>query len=477
MKPKDLAALGIPQDCMPEAIHAIRQAFQNHTFYSKNMARNVLSGVATNPQEHLEGAFSDLAKAILASRKQVEEETSNWGRNPNVFPGPIGFPIWGESGIDPNAIQQMRDALEIPVAVAGALNADCHHGYALPIGGVLATYNSISPVFVGVDISCRMRLSILDIPTNKLEDAFSHKADPFAKALMDGTAFGVDSHLQVKAKHDVMDRDWNVSSTTKKMKDRAWHQMGTSGGGNHFVEFGIVKFDKDDFGLQAGEYVALLSHSGSRGTGKMVCDTYNDIAIGKLPKAYERFKDRAWLSMDSHAGQEYWEAMNLMAAYARANHDIIHDRVSDLIGGKIISIIQNDHNLAWKEEHNGQELYVHRKGATPAGEGVPGIIPGSLATPAFIVRGKGNAKSLNSASHGAGRLMSRTQAKKTFNLAECKSQVKQAGVRLLSAGLDEMPSAYKDIHEIMKAQSDLVDIVGRFDPKIVRMADDGKGDN
>jgi tRNA-splicing ligase RtcB len=165
--------------------------------------------------------------------------------------------------------------------------------------------------------------------------------------------------------------------------------------------------------------------------------------------------------------------MNLMGEYAAANHEVIHRLVSTLLGAEIVAGVENHHNFAWKEEHDGKELFVHRKGATPAGAGVLGVIPGSMADPAFVVRGKGNAESLNSASHGAGRRMSRTQAKNTYNWKAVKNDLAKKGITVLSAGADEVPYAYKRIEDVMREQQDLVEVVARFDPKIVKMCDDG----
>jgi tRNA-splicing ligase RtcB len=193
-----------------------------------------------------------------------------------------------------------------------------------------------------------------------------------------------------------------------------------------------------------------------------------------LPK---ELKHLAWLSLDDADGQEYWAAMNLMGRYAAANHALIHYHVGRKLGAHVILDIENHHNFAWKERHvvNGEEreLIVHRKGATPAGVGVLGIIPGSMASPGFIVRGKGQPESLHSASHGAGRVMSRTKAMQSFTWSSVKKQLAAAGVELLSAGLDEVPGVYKDIHTVMSAQTDLVDVLGRFDPKLVKMCPAG----
>jgi tRNA-splicing ligase RtcB len=135
--------------------------------------------------------------------------------------------------------------------------------------------------------------------------------------------------------------------------------------------------------------------------------------------------------------------------------------------------VENHHNFAWKETHGGRELIVHRKGATPAGEGVPGVIPGSMASPEFVVRGKGNADSLHSASHGAGRRMSRRQAKEKYRWNAVKKDLEKKGVRVLSAGADEAPGVYKNIEDVMREQADLVEAIARFDPRIVKMCDDG----
>jgi tRNA-splicing ligase RtcB len=194
-----------------------------------------------------------------------------------------------------------------------------------------------------------------------------------------------------------------------------------------------------------------------------------------LPK---ELKHLAWLSLDDADGQEYWAAMNLMGRYAAANHACIHKYIAKKLGAHVILDIENHHNFAWKETHkvNGEtrEVIVHRKGATPAGAGVLGIIPGSMASPGYVVRGKGSSESLHSASHGAGRVMSRTKALQSFTWSAVKKQLAAAGVELLSAGLDEVPGVYKDIAQVMAAQTDLVDVLGRFDPKLVKMCPAGE---
>jgi tRNA-splicing ligase RtcB len=177
----------------------------------------------------------------------------------------------------------------------------------------------------------------------------------------------------------------------------------------------------------------------------------------------------AWLSLDEQEGIEYWMAMNLAGDYASACHHIIHQKIAKQLGTKPLTMVENHHNFAWKEKWEGKDVIVHRKGATPAGKGVLGIIPGSMTAPGFIVKGKGEIASLNSASHGAGRKMSRTAALKTVTHKELNDALAKQGVKLLGGGLDESPFAYKDIHEVMKAQTALVETVGVFHPKIVKM--------
>jgi tRNA-splicing ligase RtcB len=272
---------------------------------------------------------------------------------------------------------------------------------------------------------------------------------------------------------------------TKQNKDKAWSQLGTSGSGNHFVEFGLFTAHgaiarPDGSGeLPAGTYVALLSHSGSRGTGAAVCDHYSKLAFGRcrstLPSELLRL---AWLPLDSQEGREYWNAMELMGHYAAANHACIHRHIAENLGAQVLLDLENHHNFAWKETHVidgvAREVVVHRKGATPAGKGVLGIIPGSMASPGYVVSGKGNPASLDSASHGAGRAMSRKAANEKFNWKEVNRFLRERGITLISAGLDEVPMAYKDITQVMAAQQDLVQVLGQFDPKLVKMAPSGE---
>ena len=376
---------------------------------------------------------------------------------------------WG-SDLDAEAVKQMANACALPVAVAGALMPDAHVGYGLPIGGVLATDNAVIPYAVGVDIACRMKLTVYDRKANVI----AGQKGRLANILENETRFGLGCEFKARRNHEVMDEDWSVSPVTKRLHEKAWKQLGTSGSGNHFVEFGSFTITNDSLGVPPGEYLALLSHSGSRGVGAQVCDVYSKRAMARRYDLPNALKHLAWLTLDEEDGQEYWAAMNLMGRYAEANHALIHKHIAKKVGGHVMLDIENHHNFAWKEMHEGREVIVHRKGATPAGAGVLGIIPGSMATPGYVVRGKGLAESLHSASHGAGRLMSRSKAQQSFTWSGVKKQLAAAGVELLSAGLDEVPGVYKDIETVMSAQIDLVEVLGRFDPKIVKMCPPGE---
>ena len=382
---------------------------------------------------------------------------------------PAPYRQWG-ADLEPESVRQLENACALPVAVRGALMPDAHVGYGLPIGGVLATRNAVIPYAVGVDIACRMKLSVLDLPPEMIAN------DPtsLTQAIEAETRFGVGAKFKNRRAHDVMDDDWTVTDLTRQLKDKAWSQLGTSGSGNHFVEFGTLEIDREDLGLKPGTYLALLSHSGSRGAGATVADHYSKRAMAAHPELPKELMHLAWLELDSADGQEYWRAMEMMGRYASANHACIHRHVVKNLGAEVLAGVENHHNFAWREEHDGEPVIVHRKGATPAGAGTLGVIPGSMASPTYVVRGKGSAASMNSAAHGAGRVMSRSKAKKTFAWPEVKKLLEARGVTLLSAGLDEVPMVYKDIDAVMAAQSDLVTPVAKFLPRIVKMASEGE---
>lgn len=385
------------------------------------------------------------------------------------------YQIWGAEQIDAAAIKQMENAVRLPISVGGALMPDAHLGYGLPIGGVLATQGAVIPYAVGVDIACRMMLSVLPMPiTDEGTDPIEKNEDEIIRAVEKNTRFGAGAKFGGRERREapVLDCDWNISPIIRKVRPKAEEQLGTSGGGNHFVDIGEIEFPADFRGVPAGRYVAILTHSGSRGPGAMTCNHYSKLAMSQHPEIPREFKHLSWLSMDGD-GAEYWAAMQLMGEFASANHHCIHQSILRDLKLDPLLQIENHHNFAWKEMHGGREVIVHRKGATPAGAGDLGIIPGSMASPAYVVEGKGNPASFNSAAHGAGRVMSRKQAKETFRWNPVRKDLRKHRVKLLSAGLDEVPGVYKNIDHVMAAQSDLVETRARFLPRIVKMADDG----
>lgn len=461
MKTRELNNLGIPKGvAMQSAVACVRQA--SEAGLTQAELREKVQSLVANPSAYLtDPIWQDLAETldqVFASQARYtgREQSATWRQ-------------WGDD-IDPGAIAQMEDACRLPVTVAGALMPDAHIGYGLPIGGVLATKDCVIPYAVGVDIACRMKLTVLDLPVETLET----DSERLRNALERETQFGIGASFKRRRQHDVMDADWSVSPITAENKDKAWKQLGTSGSGNHFVEFGILTMPQKDLGLESGRYLALLSHSGSRGTGASVCSHYSEIAKRKHPELPRELSNLAWLDLDSQEGREYWDAMNLMGEYAAANHACIHRAIAEHLGVEVMLDVENHHNFAWRETHGGEELIVHRKGATPAGSGVLGIIPGSMGTPGYVVRGRGVEAALLSASHGAGRKMSRTAATKQFRWKDVMEFLAERQVTLLSAGLDEVPMAYKDIDQVMAAQADLVEKVARFDPRLVKMANAGE---
>ena len=384
---------------------------------------------------------------------------------------PLPYRIWGRESIDQTSLAQMDHAMRLPVSVAGALMPDAHVGYGLPIGGVLATDNAVIPYAVGVDIACRMRLSVFDVSPYVL----GQKKGLFENALLNQTAFGMGAEWKGRDKpdHEVLDDPaWKATRLLVSLQDTAARQLGTSGTGNHFVEWGLFSLNEPLLGLQTGQYLALLSHSGWRGVGFKIADLYSKLAMDRHPDLDKRIRHLAWLSLDSEEGQEYWLSMELAGRFAAASHFIIHRRVAEAVGLKEVLVVENHHNFAWRQNlPDGRSVIVHRKGATPAGKGMLGVIPGSMGDPGYLVRGLGVSESLDSASHGAGRLLSRKSALDSISRSARDAYLKERGVTLLGGGLDESPQAYKPIDQVIASQQDLVEVLGKFSPRIVRMAD------
>lgn len=459
---KELRTLGFPEGpVISIAMNVMEKNFKHHT---KEEAFEVLKSILNAPENY----FNDEILGSIAKQLAPKAPPSEGlGESVSLNQTGIQFNVFGQEHIEESAMHQMYQAAKLPISVAGALMPDAHSGYGLPIGGVLATENAVIPYGVGVDIGCRMCLSIFDIDPKELTQRESF----FAREIGEATLFGSGAQFDRAANHEVMEHElFYQLPLLKNLHGRAWKQLGSSGSGNHFVEFGVIEIENKDevLGVDAGAYVGLLSHSGSRALGANIANHYTKLAISKrrLP---QDAKNLAWLSLNEEEGIEYWNAMNLAGDYASACHHVIHAKIAKQLARRPLQMVENHHNFAWKEMLDGKEVIVHRKGATPAGKDVLGIIPGSMTAPGFIVKGKGETASVNSASHGAGRKMSRTKAMQSVTDKQFKDELKKHGVKLLGGGLDESPFAYKDIEVVMQSQKALVDVVGKFTPKIVKM--------
>jgi tRNA-splicing ligase RtcB (3'-phosphate/5'-hydroxy nucleic acid ligase) len=462
LHPKQLQAIGYPNTSV---ISVALSVFEKHyKFTPETEALDLLQNILNQPHDFWTNpVLSKITEKLVERPKPVVEKF-------DLRPNPLHFNTFGFDNIEKSAIRQLQTAMRLPVSVAGALMPDAHTGYGLPIGGVLATDNAVIPYAVGVDIGCRMSLSVFPIAANE----FNKRHKMLENSIMRHTKFGTGEGWKSPEEHAVLESmTFNELPILKNMQFKAARQLGTSGSGNHFVEFGIATFDTEQaaaLNLEAGAYIALLSHSGSRGMGATIANHYTQVAMKKRALTGEA-KSLAWLNLDEQEGIEYWLGMSLAGEYSAACHETIHRKIAKEIDNQPILRIENHHNFAWKELIDGRAAIVHRKGATPAHAGELGIIPSSMTGKGYIVMGKGEASSLNSAAHGAGRKMSRAQAKESVSHKALNDLLKKNEVTLLGGGLDEAPLAYKDIEEVMQAQRQLVDIMGVFQPRIVRMDD------
>lgn len=330
----------------------------------------ILKQVLASPVEYMDDAILALIAEKLLPKPVAE------GAEISLNQHGIQFNVFGTEHIEQGAMNQMYQAAKLPVAVAGALMPDAHHGYGLPIGGVLAVENAVIPYGVGVDIGCRMCLSVFDIDPAELVQKESY----FTREINEATLFGGGRQFDKTTAHEVMERDeFNDIELLRSLQGRAARQLGSSGSGNHFVEFGIVEINEKDevLGIEPGKYLGLLSHSGSRALGATIANHYTKVAKQKRRLPGEA-NNLAWLNLNEQEGIEYWLAMNLAGDYASASHHVIHAKIAKQLGRRPVKMVENHHNFAWKEMIEGKELIVHRKGATPAGKNVLGIIPGSM---------------------------------------------------------------------------------------------------
>lgn len=461
---QNLTVVNFPSDVARSLALNIMNRHFKHTPNEDKL--KLINDVLEQPESYVDHTTLGILALKLVSKAMREDSFTVYQLNDE----PKHFDVFGNKHIETNAVKQMELVMRLPVSEKGALMPDAHQGYGLPIGGVLATRNAVVPYGVGMDIGCRMALSVLDLPGSYVE----HHAYELKRALQNETHFGNDGGLETKQDHNIIDHpDFKKTDLLKKLHGKAIRQLGSSGSGNHFVEFGVIALEGNNkLNLPKGNYSAILSHSGSRSLGANIAQYYTNIAMNKC-KLPREAKHLAWLDLDSDEGNEYWISMNLAGEYAKACHDRIHQNLCDALSLSVLSKVENHHNFAWREKlPDGNEYVIHRKGATPADEGVLGIIPGSMTAPGYVVSGLGNISSLNSAAHGAGRKMSRQKAKNSITMSSLKKVLQSEKVTLIGGSPEEAPSAYKDIDLVMKSQTTIVNVEGKFYPRIVRMAKD-----
>jgi tRNA-splicing ligase RtcB len=463
LKTKDLSNIGYHNDQLRSLVLGIIS--KNFKHHSKQQLLDLLINIKNNPE-----AFLNNELTVKIAEKVIGKVASPLFKSYELKEEPVYCKVYGGKHIEASAKQQMEIANSLPISVQGALMPDAHMGFGLPIGGVLATNNAVIPYAVGMDIGCRMSLSILE----ERETFLNRFEYQIKQALRNHTHFGMEGGLEIRQEHEVMESSlFHEIPFLKPLRGKAARQLGTSGNGNHFVEFGEIELLPDNsLGLPAKKYTALLTHSGSRGLGAAIARRYTQIAMDtcKLPRHAQQL---AWLDLDSEAGQEYWLTMTLAGDYAKACHERIHSNLLKALGVNALHVVENHHNFAWKDQlADGMEVIIHRKGATPAHEKELGIIPGSMTSPAYLVSGKGSENALYSASHGAGRAMSKQKAKDGMTVSSMNKLLSRAGVELIGGSVAENPLAYKDIESVIAAQQDLVTMEGKFYPKIVRMNKD-----
>ncbi|MCA1759098.1 MAG: RtcB family protein, partial [Bacteroidales bacterium] len=323
LRGKELKRIGYTSDqAISLAINIVSRHFKRS---DKVELLETLEKINLQPEIYLKDqVWGELAQLLT-------EKPAKHKKKPVLNKAAMEFKIYGEENIDPEAIRQMETAMKLPISVKGALMADAHVGYGLPIGGVLAAYNAVIPYAVGMDIGCRMCLSVFPFSPKKIDG----ERDRIKNILMNETRFGL-AEFKDEQDHEILERkEFHEIKFLNSLHKKFARQLGTSGHGNHFVDVGFVKISEysELVGLKPGEYFAVLTHSGSRNFGSEVCKHYTNIAKDKLELSGEAAR-LAWLELDSEEGQEYWAAMNLAGDYSHANHRIIHRRLAKAFGEK-----------------------------------------------------------------------------------------------------------------------------------------------
>lgn len=361
--------------------------------------------------------------------------------------------------IEDGALEQAKHLANLPFAFRHiAIMPDVHLGYGMPIGGVLATDNVIIPNAVGVDIGCGMcavKTSLIELDIGTLKKIFEEIRNIIPVGF---------SHQSQKQDEYLMPKLQGSYNIVKQEYRSALEQIGTLGGGNHFIEI-----QKGDDG-----HIWIMLHSGSRNFGLKVADYYNKLAIKLNEKWHESIPKKwqlAFLPMDSDEGQMYLNEMQYCVEFALANRKLMMNRIMNIFlketNLKFDEMINIAHNYASLENHFGKNVWIHRKGATLARDGTIGIIPGSQGSSSYIVKGLGNPESFMSCSHGAGRKMSRTRAQKELSLIDEQKKMNELGILhsiRTEKDLDEASGAYKNIDDVMNNQFDLVMPIIKLNP-------------
>jgi len=367
--------------------------------------------------------------------------------------------------IEPGCLEQLAHLADLPFAFHHiAVMPDCHQGYGMPIGGVLAAKGVVICNAVGVDIGCGVCAVKLNLPVEQVKPVLHDLLNDIQRSVP--TGFNWHHAPTAEAEAFFASRDTQGILILEAERENAKRQLGTLGGGNHFIE---LQADQDG-------QVWLMLHSGSRNLGKKVCDHYNEVAedlnarwFSSVPKEWEL----AFLPLDSPEGREYMAAMEFCVAFAEANRRAMVNRVSVEIWrrfpkAELGEAIDVNHNYARLEHHFGQNVVIHRKGAVHAPAGATVVIPGSMGSSSYIGRGLGNSESFLSCSHGAGRRMGRKEATRQFTAESVILDMRAQGIELLKVKKDdvaeECAGAYKDIEWVMAQEADLVEPVVKLRP-------------
>ncbi len=386
-----------------------------------------------------------------------------------------GIPVWGQH--DEGTLGQIQRCATDPRVAAAALMADGHRGYSIPIGGVVAYRNAISPNGVGFDISCGLKAAKTNLREEEVRPEISRIMDEVARTVV----FGLGRSSGLAADHPLFaDPTWKEIRPLFKLQQTARQQLGTVGSGNHFV---------DIFADEAG-WIWVGAHFGSRGFGHRTCTGFLNLAAGRAfdDKAPGEHMDQpaTVLSLDTPLGQDYFQAMTLAGRYAYAGRDFVVNQVLDILGAQAVEEVHNHHNFAWREVHDGEEVIVVRKGATPAWPGQRGFIGGSMGDVSVIVEGvdgEESAAALYSTVHGAGRVMSRTQAAGKRRKGQVVKPgavsremmldwLRREGVELRGAGTDESPHVYRRLPEVLAHHAGTIRVLHTLRPLGVAMAGD-----